>query len=131
MASTVRSLVRKNHPAVFSSAGRRNRIAHIIGVVVREMTMEIRIATESVTANSRKSRPTMPPMRRIGMKTATSETLIENTVKAISRAPRRAASSGEAPSSRCRVMFSITTIASSTTKPVAIVRAISDRLSML
>ena len=31
----------------------------------------------------------------------------------------------------CRVMFSMTTIASSTTNPVAIVIAISERLSML
>ena len=35
------------------------------------------------------------------------------------------------PSSRWRVMFSTTTMASSTTKPVATVSAISDRLSMV
>ena len=33
----------------------------------------------------------MPPIRRIGMKTATSETLIEMTVKPISWAPFNAA----------------------------------------
>jgi hypothetical protein len=48
-----------------------------------------------------------PPIRRIGMKTATSDTLIDITVKPISRAPRRAASSGARPDSTCRVMFSI------------------------
>jgi len=58
------------------------------------------IAADSVTANSRNSRPTTPPMRRIGMNTATSETLIESTVKPISRAPRRAASMGAIPASR-------------------------------
>ena len=35
------------------------------------------------------------------------------------------------PFSRWRVMFSITTMASSTTKPVEMVRAISERLSRL
>ena len=65
------------------------------------------------------------------MKTATSETLIEKTVKPISSAPFSAASSGDMPSSRCRVMFSTTTIASSTTNPVATVSAISERLSTL
>ncbi len=38
---------------------------------------------------------------------------------------------GGTPSSMSRVMFSITTIASSTTKPVEMVSAISDRLSRL
>ena len=35
------------------------------------------------------------------------------------------------PASKCRMVFSMTTIASSTTKPVAIVRLISDKLSRL
>ena len=38
---------------------------------------------------------------------------------------------GDMPASRRREMFSITTMASSTTKPVEIVSAISERLSML
>ena len=65
------------------------------------------------------------------MNTATREMLIDSTVKPISRAPVIAASSGRMPCSRWRMTFSTTTIASSTTKPVATVRAISDRLSML
>ena len=48
--------------------------------------------TDSVTANSRNSRPTMPPISRIGMNTATSDTLIDSTVKPTSRAPCSAAS---------------------------------------
>ena len=68
-----------------------------MGVVVSETTSETAIATESVTANSRKSRPTIPPMKRIGMKTAMSETLIERTVKPISRRPWSAASNGATP----------------------------------
>ena len=89
------------------------------------------MATDSVTANSRNRRPTMPPMRRIGINTATRERLMEMTVKAISRDPRRAACSGAIPFSTYRVIFSRTTIASSTTKPVAIVRAMRERLSRL
>ncbi len=48
------------------------------------------------------------------------------TVKPICRAPTMAASSGAMPCSRRRVMFSIMTMASSTTKPTEIVIAISE-----
>ncbi len=65
------------------------------------------------------------------MKTAISETVMETMVKPICRAPSSAACSGLVPSSMRRAMFSVTTMASSTTKPVEIVSAISDRLSML
>ncbi len=46
------------------------------------------MATESVTANSRNSRPTIPPISKMGMNTAISEILMESTVKPIS--PRAA-----------------------------------------
>ena len=59
---------------------RRRNTAHSIGVVVREMTIDVRIATDRVTANSRNSRPTMPPISKIGMNTAISDRLIETTV---------------------------------------------------
>ena len=65
----------------------------------------------------------------MGMKTATSDVDMETTVKPISRAPFIAAMNGLRPASRWREMFSITTIASSTTKPVEMVSAMSDRLS--
>ena len=65
------------------------------------------------------------------MNTATSEVLMDTTVKPISRAPCIAAANGFIPASRCRVMFSMTTMASSTTKPVETVSAISERLSRL
>ncbi len=68
-------------------------------------------------------------MKSSGMKTATSDIVSEITVKPISRAPRKAASIALSPSSMWRTMFSIMTIASSTTKPVPMVSAISDRLS--
>jgi hypothetical protein len=65
------------------------------------------------------------------MNTATSDRLIATTVKPTSRTPAIAASNGLRPRSMWRAMFSITTTASSTTKPVAMVSAISDRLFRL
>ena len=102
--------------------------AHIIGVVVSEMTSEIITAADSVIANSRNSRPTWPCMKSSGMNTATSETLIESTVKPTSCAPSSAAFIRSMPASMWRAVFSRTTIASSTTKPVATVSAIRLRL---
>ncbi len=56
----------------------------------------------TVTANSRNRRPTIPPISSSGMKTATSEMLIERMVKPISPAPLIAASRGLSPFSRWR-----------------------------
>ena len=47
-----------------------------------------------VTANSRNSRPMMPPMKSTGMKTAASETVMLRIVKLISREPSSDACSG-------------------------------------
>ena len=102
-----------------------------MGVVVSEMIMDTTIAVESVTANSRNRRPTIPPINRRGIKTAISEMLMVKTVKPISSAPFSAAAKGSMPFSRWRAMFSITTMASSTTNPVEMVMAISERLSRL
>ena len=65
------------------------------------------------------------------MNTAISEKVIAMTVKPISPDPFIAASYGVRPSSICRTMFSISTTASSTTKPTAIDSAIRERLSRL
>ncbi len=92
---------------------------------------ETATATLRVMANSRNSRPTMPVMKSRGMKTAINDTLNEITVKPICFAPFSAASSGGSPASMKRTMFSIITMASSTTKPVEMVSAIRDRLSRL
>ena len=56
------------------------------------------------------------------MKTAISDMLMVKTVKPISFAPFSAAANGSIPSSIWRVMFSITTMASSTTNPVEMVK---------
>src|SRR5258706_15114658 len=100
----------------FPSSWRRKR-AHIMGVVVSETTMETAMATVSVTANSRKRRPTIPGKRRMGMKTATSEALMERTVKPISLAPCMVAANGFIPPSMWRGIFLVNTKAASTTKP--------------
>ena len=100
-------------------------------MVVSEIASEIKIATDKVTANSRNNRPTMPPMSKIGMNTAINDKLIDSTVKPTSRAPRSAARTGATPFSMWRDTFSRTTMASSTTKPVAMVSAISERLFKL
>ena len=81
-----------------------------------------------VTANSRNSRPITSCMNSSGISTAISDTVSEMMVKPISPAPASAACSGGLPSSRWREMFSIITMASSTTKPVAMVNAIRLRL---
>ena len=89
------------------------------------------MVTLKVMANSRKSRPTMSPMKSRGISTAISEMVSDTIVKPICSEPLRAASSGGSPSSMKRMMFSIMTMASSTTKPVEIVSAISVRLFKL
>ena len=102
-----------------------------MGVSVREITAEIRMDTASVMANSRNSRPTTSPMNRSGISTATREMVREIMVKAICCEPLIAASSGESPCSMYLAIFSMTTMASSTTNPVEMVSAISVRLLML
>lgn len=68
-------------------------------------------------------------MNMMGTNTAIREMLIDTTVKPISRAPSSAARTADLPFSIWRMTFSSTTIASSTTKPVATVSAMSERLS--
>ena len=107
---------------------RGSSAAHIIGVVVSEMSSEIITAMHNVIANSRNIWPIVPPCSSKGMNTATSDRLMVSTVKPTSRAPSSAACRRGMPSSMWRAMFSSTTMASSTTKPVATVSAISVRL---
>ncbi len=108
----------------------RSTRAHSIGVRVSETKPDTMIATEMDTANSRNTRPTMPPISSTGMNTAISENVMEIMVKPISRAPLSAASNGRMPPSMCRTMFSSMTMASSTTKPTERVSASSVILLM-
>ncbi len=101
------------------------------GVSVSETSPEAQIETMIVTANSRKMRPMRPGMRTSGMKTAASESVMERIVKLISLALASVASRAPWPASMRRTVFSRKTIASSTRKPIASVRAMSERLSRL
>ncbi len=68
-----------------------------MGVAVSDTIIEMTMAIVSVTANSRNRRPTMPPIIRMGMKTAINDRLIETMVKPTSRAPSSAASTRGMP----------------------------------
>ena len=111
-------------PCRFSVCGLRKRLQSI-GVRVRETAPEISIETVIVTANSCNILPSIPAIKRTGMKTATSESVMEMIVKPISFEPLNAASIGFSPCSMWRTMFSSMTMASSTTKPTDSVSAIS------
>ena len=89
------------------------------------------MVTDSVMANSWNSRPTTSPMNSSGISTAISDTVRLMMVKPICSEPFNAAASGASPASTKRETFSIMTMASSTTNPVEMVSAISDRLSRL
>jgi hypothetical protein len=106
----------------------RTKCAQIIGVTVSDTTSDTQMAATSVTENSRSNRPTTPSISSSGMKAATSETEIDTTVKPICLAPSSAARIGEDPASRLRNMFSIMTMASSTTNPTDTASAIRVRL---
>ncbi|MNS91206.1 hypothetical protein D3C72_1252850 [compost metagenome] len=90
---------------------------------------EMITAPARVRANSLNSAPVSPVRKPIGAYTAARVMVIDTTGMAISRAPSRAASNGDLPSSMCRWMFSTTTIASSTTKPMA--STMASRVSRL
>ena len=98
MPSKNRSEARNSRPRRSSERARSKREA-IMGVSVKDTTAETKMATLSVTANSRKSRPTTPPMSRMGMKTASSEAVMETMVKPICFAPFKAACIGRSPAS--------------------------------
>ncbi len=68
-------------------------------------------------------------MSGIGRNTAISDSVVESTVKPTSLAPLMAAATGSIPSSVWRMIASGTTIASSTTRPTAVVSASSVTLS--
>ncbi|MCY1352082.1 hypothetical protein D9M71_157730 [compost metagenome] len=80
---------------------------------------EMITAPARVKANSLNSAPVRPLRKPIGAYTAARVMVMVTTGTAISRAPSMAASNGVLPSSMWRWMFSTTTMASSTTRPMA------------
>ena len=83
------------------------------------MMAEMVTVPTSVNANSVNSAPVRPPMKPMGTYTAISTTAIAMMGFASSRAARIDASKRDMPSSRWRLTFSTTMIASSTTRPIA------------
>ena len=77
------------------------------------------IITEPATTklNSRNRRPLVPSMNTMGRNTATSVTVVEMTAKKISFEPSMPALKGFMPLSILIYMFSVITMASSTTRP--------------
>ena len=75
---------------------------HSIGASVSETTADTDNRRRDGEANSRNTRPMIPPISSSGMNTATSDRLIDSTVKPISRDPSSAASNGGVPFSMCR-----------------------------
>ncbi len=77
-------------------------------------------ANATVTPNCLKKRPMMPPMKPIGMNTATIVNVVAATARPISFVPSNAASRWCLPIAWWRTMFSRTTIASSISRPTQI-----------
>jgi hypothetical protein len=92
------------------------------------LNAEISVEAAMVTANWRKNWPVMPPMNMHGTNTADSTRAMAMTGPVTSSIARRAASRGGRPCSSQRSTFSTTTMASSTTMPMASTSPNSDRL---
>ena len=108
------------------------KMAESAGVSVSALNAEIETENAIVNANCRNKMPVVPGKSATGTNTDTSTSDVAITAPATSFIATDAALCGSVmPSTMCRSTFSITTMASSTTKPVATVSAISDRLSRL
>ncbi len=83
---------------------------------------EARSATVTIIASSLNIMPTTPGIKSIGRKTTTVVKVEAPIAKNISCVPEIEASCGCSPLSKCRETLSTTTIALSTTMPIAIVR---------
>ena len=100
-------------------------MAERAGVSVRALNAEMETENAIVRANWRNRIPVVPGKNATGMKTATRTKEVAMTAPATSRMAMDAALCGsEIPSVMCRCTFSMTTMASSTTKPVATTGAV-------
>ena len=100
---------------------RRNSTAHSAGLKVSALSAEISIDTETATANWRNSWPLMPGMKATGTNTDNSTKVMARIGPVISVIAFLQASGIDSSgcSSMTRSMFSTTTMASSTTMPMA------------
>ena len=127
-------------PASIQPTGPRGRpwlgvrsTAHKAGERVSALMAEITIETETATANWRNSSPVMPGMKAVGTNTERRTSVIARMGAVISPMAFLVASATErcGSSSSTRSTFSITTIASSTTMPMASTRASSETVLAL
>ena len=130
----------KNQPRVLfnsqvSGSGRvpcgRSRMAASAGLSVSELMAEKTVDTEIVTANWRKNRPVMPLIKAHGTNTAHSTRATAITGPVTSSIAFRAASRDDKPWASQRWTFSTTTMASSTTMPMASTKPNSEMLFRL
>ncbi len=99
--------------------------------MVSETSSDATSAIVTVKAKGRNSSPTMPATKAIGRNTATVVTVEAVMAPATSRTARMITAARSPPSARWRLMFSMTTIESSTTRPMEMVSAPSvSRLSV-
>jgi hypothetical protein len=98
---------------------------------VKETKSETSTADATVTPNWKKIMPICPPMNATGTNTAITARVVETTARPISLVPSRAAAWWSFPISRCRTMFSRTTMASSMRRPIASERASSVMVFMV
>ena len=98
------------------------------GQSVSATTDDSKTAIASVKPNSRNKAPACPPRNDSGTKTAASVAVVVTTAKNTCWVPKTAAARAPIPSDRRRTMFSKTTMASSTTMPVARTSARSIRM---
>src|SRR5271165_1747351 len=104
-------------------------MAESAGVKVSALNAEMDTENAMVSANCRNNIPVVPGNNDTGTNTATSTSDVAITAPATSFIATLAALCGsEIPSMMCRSTFSITTMASSTTKPVASVMPNSVRV---
>ena len=107
------------------SAGSRDAAA---GTSVNETKLDRMTAAASTRPNSRNSLPAVLGRNAIGTNTEISTAVVVMTAKKTCRVPSTAAARAPRPCARLRLMFSSTTMASSTTMPVARTSASSVRM---
>src|SRR5262249_55613325 len=128
-ASTALLNQRKKNPLARSRCLPR-KSAESDGVSVSALNAEIETENAMVSANCRNNMPVVPGNSATGTNTETSTSDVAMTAPATSRIATKAALCGSViPSVMCRSTFSITTMASSTTKPVA--RVMPNNVSVL
>ena len=104
-------------------------LAHSAGQSDSATSIEIATDAARTKPNSMNRRPISPSRNDSGMNTAIRVSEVAITAKVTWRVPSTLATSGLSPSSMRRWMFSSTTIASSTTMPIA--RISASRVSTL